>query len=151
VSDGAGRSVGAVTVGGSEIDLEAAADRHGLRTVTHRTECGSGDPIGGRWRGVGLVEVLAGIDDESTHAAVESGDGFRICVPVADLIDGILAVERLDEPAEEGALPRLVSPSLSGTRLIKGVGEIEGKRLSPAEDPAAFEELLLEEGPGDDR
>ncbi len=139
---------GRSTIGGDvEIDLAAAIEQFDLVELTCETLCGSGDPVGGHWRGIELVELLDGIDADATHLLVESEDGFRVCVPIADVLDGILAVDRLDTEFFPRGLPRLVAPSLSGTRLVRRVATIEGKRLSPSADPEEYEDLLLAEAP----
>ncbi|WP_181690980.1 molybdopterin-dependent oxidoreductase [Natronomonas sp. LN261] len=139
-------------VGGDvDIDLGAAIERFGLVDLACETRCGSGEPIEGHWRGIELVEVLGDIDPDATHLLVESEDGFRVCVPVADAVEGILAVDRLDTEFSPEGLPRLVSPSLSGTRLVRRVATIEGTRLSGSADPAAYEELLPGETPRTER
>lgn len=140
--------LGAVSIGGDvDIALADAIAEFDLVELPCETRCGSGDLIGGHWRGIELVELLDGIDADATHLVVESEDGFRVCVPIADAVDGILAVDRLDTEFFPDGLPRLVAPSLSGTRLVRRVVSIEGERLSPSEDPEAFEDLLLAETP----
>ena len=140
--------LGAVSIGGDvDIDLGGAIEAFELVELPCETRCGSGDRIGGHWRGIELVELLDGLDADATHLLVESEDGFRACVPIADAVEGILAVDRLDTDFFPEGLPRLVAPSLSGTRLVRRVASIEGKRLSPSEDPEAFEDLLLAETP----
>ena len=140
--------LGAVSIGGDvDIDLAAAVAEFDLVALPCETRCGSGDVIGGHWRGIELVELLDGLDADTTHLLVESEDGFRVCVPIADAVDGVLAVDRLDTDFFPEGLPRLVAPSLSGTRLVQRVASIEGRRLSPSEDPEAFEDLLLAETP----
>lgn len=133
-------------IGGDlDIDLGTAAERFGLVEVDCRTTCASGDPIGGRWRGIELADLLAEIDAEATHLLVESADGFRACVPIVETLDGIIAVERLDTESVPEGLPRLIAPSLSGTRLVQNVAAIEGKQLSASADPEEFEQLLPDE------
>ena len=134
-----------IVVGGVEVGLGSAIERYGCSEVHHRTTCSSGDPIVGRWSGIPLVELLSDVESDATHLAAESADGFRVCIPVLDALDGILAVGRLDAEPNPARLPRLIAPALSGTRLVKRVVEIDGERLSPSDDPGAFEELRLEQ------
>lgn len=120
-------------------DLRALAERHGLDTLDHETACSSGEPIEGRWRGVPLSALLDAADPEATHLVVEAADGFRVCVPVADALFGILAVERLDAPDE--GLPRLVVPSVDGPRMAKHVRRLDTERLPPGTEPETLERL----------
>ncbi|WP_049926578.1 hypothetical protein [Natronomonas moolapensis] len=83
------------------------------------------------------------IDADATHLPVESTDGFRVCVPVAAAIEGVLAVDRVGTDV----FPRLVAPSLSGTRFVRRVATIGGRRLAPSADPADHEDLLLAAAP----
>ncbi len=133
--------------GDLEIDLANAVESAELVELTHRTTCGSGDPISGRWRGLELVELLEGIDPDATHVVVESIDGFRVCVRIVDVIGGVLAIDRADTDAAPTECPRLVAPSLSGTRLVRNVSAVEGVRLSPAADPATLERLSPDDDP----
>jgi len=140
--------LGRSRVGGDvDIDLAAAIEAHDLVELPCETVCGTGDPIEGHWRGIELVELLDDVDDDATHLLVESEDGFRVCVPVVDVLDGILAVDRLDTDFFPEGLPRLVAPSLSGTRLVRRVATIEGERLPPSADPESYEDLLLADAP----
>lgn len=125
--------------GDLQVDLEAALQRYELASVEPATECASGDPFEGHWRGMPLVELLSRADPDATHLLVESEDGFRACVPLADAVDGILAVKRVDGRGD--GLPRLVVPSILGTRMVKRVERIETRRLSPAQDPEELERI----------
>jgi DMSO/TMAO reductase YedYZ molybdopterin-dependent catalytic subunit len=135
-------------IGGDvDIDLREAIERFDVVDFPCETRCGSGDPIAGHWRGIELAALLGDIDAGATHLLVESTDGFRVCVPVAAAIEGILAVDRVDTDVFPRGLPRLVAPSLSGTRFVRRVATIEGRRLPPSADPADHEDLLLAEAP----
>jgi len=107
--------------------------------------CASGDEIAGPWSGVPLTELLAAADapDDTTHLAVAGEDGYRVCVPVAAALDGLLAYRR-DGAACEGA-PRFVAPGVSGVRTVKRVARIEALELAPEADPEDREELRLGE------
>jgi DMSO/TMAO reductase YedYZ molybdopterin-dependent catalytic subunit len=126
---------------------DVTIDLRGARTEFDLTErrceyvCASGNRFGGRWRGISLSELIAGseIRDETTHLLVESDDGFRVCVAIFDLLDGILATERLDSSDE---LPRLIAPAIDGTRTIKRVARIEGRRLDPEDDSEDLERIV---------
>lgn len=135
-------NLGRSTIGGDiEIDLRDAIDQYELVERECQTQCGTGEAIEGRWRGIELVDLLDGIDASATHLLVESEDGFRVCIPLVDVLDGIVAVERLDSESSPEALPRLIAPSLTGTRLVRQVASIEGEQLSPAADPGEYEHL----------
>lgn len=123
------------------LDIEAAADRLPLVERTCRTQCGSGEAFEGRWRGIPLGELLTSADPATTHLLVEAADGFRVCIDVTDAVDGIVAIERLDEPTRREGLPRLVVPGLLGTKMVKGVDRIETRRLKPDTDPEELERL----------
>lgn len=132
-------------IGGAvEGDLRDLIDRFGLVERDCDTRCSSGDPFRGRWRGVPLSDVLVDVDPTATHLLVEAEDGFRVCVDVADAIDGILAIRRLDVDSSNG-LPRFVVPGLKGTRMVKNVARIESRYLEGTDDPHELEALKLEE------
>jgi hypothetical protein len=138
--------LGGSSIGGDvDVDLGCAIAKFDLVELAYETRCGSGEPIEGHWRGIELVELLDGIDADATHLVVESEDGFRVCVPILDAVGGILAVDRLDTAGFPDGLPRLIAPSLSGTRLVRRVVSVDGERLSPSEDPGDFEDLLVAE------
>ena len=135
-------------IGGDvDIGLRESIERFDLVDFPCETRCGSGDPVAGHWRGIELAALLDGVDADATHLLVESTDGFRVCVPVAKAIEGILAVDRVDTDFFPRGLPRLVAPSLSGTRFVRRVATIEGRRLPPSADPEDHEDLLLAETP----
>lgn len=126
--------------GGVAIDLRAA-DR-GFDLVERRCEytCASGDRFAGRWRGIRVIDLVEdALEPDATHLLVEASDGFRVCVSIAAALDGILATERLDG-VDEG-LPRLIAPSIDGTRTAKRIVRIEGRRLRPGEDPEDLERI----------
>jgi DMSO/TMAO reductase YedYZ molybdopterin-dependent catalytic subunit len=126
--------------GGVAIDLQSLDREFAL--VERRCEyvCASGDRFSGRWRGVRVVDLVEdALEPDATHLLVEAGGGFRVCVSIAAALDGILATERLDG-ADEG-LPRLIAPSIDGTRTVKRIVRIEGRRLRPGEDPEDLERI----------
>jgi DMSO/TMAO reductase YedYZ molybdopterin-dependent catalytic subunit len=123
------------------IDLRSARTEFDLTERRCEYVCASGDRFGGRWRGISLSELVAEseIAPDSTHLLVESDDGFRVCVEILDLLDGILATERLDSSDE---LSRLIAPAIDGTRTIKRVARIEGRRLASEDDPEDLERIV---------
>jgi hypothetical protein len=126
--------------GGVTIDL-GTADR-GFDLVERRCEyvCASGDRFEGRWRGIRIIDLSEdALEPDATHLLVEASDGFRVCVPVAAALDGILATERLD--GVDDGLPRLIAPSIDGTRTVKRIVWIESRRLRPGEEPEDLERI----------
>ena len=129
-----------IDVDGAEIDLGAAARRLGAVERELEIRGSSGDTYVGRGRGPSIEAVIeAGGDPEATHLLVESVDDFRACIPVSDAVEGILAIERLDD--ENGDLPRILGPSIEGTRAVKSIASVETVRLSPGEDRESYERL----------
>ncbi len=128
---------------GGDVSIDLRSARTGFDLTERRCEyvCVSGDRFGGRWRGISLSELVATseIAPDSTHLLVESDDEFRVCIASLDLLDGILATERLDSSDE---LPRLIAPAIDGTRTIKRVSRIEGRRLEPEDDSEEFERIV---------
>jgi len=129
---------GALGDGDALSDVEAATREWSFR-------CASGDEIAGPWSGVPVAELVDAADapDGTTHLAVAAEDGYRVCVPVAAALDGLLAYRR-DGGACEGA-PRFVAPGVSGVRTVKRVARIEALELPPGADPEAREALRLAE------
>lgn len=129
--------------------------------------CASGDPIPGEWRGAPVDALLDDADAPpgTTHLLVRGADGFRICLPVVDALDGVLAIERrpvggdgtgdrggrdtaaggypVRDQVDATGLPRFVAPDISGTRTVKAVERIDPVALDPDEDPERYEDLLL--------
>lgn len=104
--------------------------------------CSSGDRFGGRWRGHPLEGLLAGdtLPAETTHLVLRSADGFQVCVPLADALEGMLATDFDGDPCT-GA-PRFVAPGLEGARTIKRVSVIEPISLQPGDAPESFENIV---------
>lgn len=129
--------------GDVDVDLRDAAATFDLVERRCRTRCSSGDRFEGSWRGIPLADLLTGIDPDSTHLLVEAEDGFRACIDIAAALDGVVALERLDDRTDDGpdGLPRLVVPGCLGTRMVKRVARIETRRLDPDADPEEFERL----------
>ncbi|MFB6122016.1 MAG: molybdopterin-dependent oxidoreductase [Haloferacaceae archaeon] len=146
-----------------ELPLALPAD-HGFetRTLSETFRCSSGSPIStesthaatpplaptsrspppGAWTGLALDDLLCAADapDETTHVVVEGDDGFRVCVPIAAALGGVLAYEGVDADAR----PRFVAPGISGTRTVQRVRHVEATTLDGGTDPASLEELRLE-------
>lgn len=106
-------------------------------------ECASGAWIAAEWTGIPVPDLLeaAGPPPETTHVVFESVDGYRTCVGVGDLLDGLVAYDA-DDDARSG-FPRLVSPSVVGPRASKRIVEMSPVALPPDADPEEREDLQL--------
>ncbi|MFB6114405.1 MAG: molybdopterin-dependent oxidoreductase [Halodesulfurarchaeum sp.] len=117
-----------------------------VETATITVVCSSGSRFTAEWTGVPLSALVeeADVPPSTTHLAISSSDGFRAVVPVMDAMEGMIAYLRdgvgIGTVDEYGN--RFVSPSISGTRDVKGVTRIEPLSLSPGEDPESHEELF---------
>lgn len=103
--------------------------------------CSSGEPIAGEWVGISIDDLLETVDrtPETTHVLVEGADDYRVCVPIADALEGLLAFRR-GGGADTG-VPRFVAPGVSGTRTVKHVTRIETVSIGPDDDPGRWEHL----------
>lgn len=137
-----------VSSGGEfELGLTASAvDMFVLQTERHAIVCSSGDRETGEWRGIRVGDLLDRADPaaDATHLMVTGADDYQVCVPLADTLEALLAVARLDAP-DDGALPRFLGTGVGGTRSVKRVRRLETVSLAPGEDAAAYEDLQLEE------
>jgi len=119
------------------IDLLTGLDRvrreHGTVTVSCQFECASDGTFGGRWRGVRLRDLLGSAPPETTHVRAVSTDGYCAPVALADALDTVVAVDRLDAPNE--GLPRLVGEGLDSTETVRGLDRLEPVALPPDADP----------------
>lgn len=113
-----------------------------LETRNAAIDCSTGEREGGKWIGIPVSELLERIDpdDGTTHLLVSGVDGYRACLPIDDVLDAIVAIERTDSETDR-SLPRLVGDSIQGTRAIKRVQEISTLSLSRGEDPSEYESL----------
>jgi DMSO/TMAO reductase YedYZ molybdopterin-dependent catalytic subunit len=139
-----------VVVAGSEPIELTAARIEGFEVETQRIEvvCASGDRHTAAWTGVPVADLLAaaGVPDETTHVTVESLDEYRVAIPVAEALQGLLAYLKDGVPIgrENAYENRLVSGATEGARDIKGVHRIEPTTLSPSDDPETLENLFPE-------
>ncbi|MEF8828320.1 MAG: hypothetical protein V5A49_04765 [Haloarcula sp.] len=82
------------------------------------------------------------------HLRVRGSDGFTVCLPISELIDGLIAFDRrpLDDSltVSESDVPRFVAPEISGTRTVQAVDRIEAMELEPDQDAEELEELQLD-------
>ena len=123
-------------------------DGDAVASLPHRERsievvCASGNRYTARWSGVELFDALelASVPPETTHVAVESADGYRVCVEITRALDGLLAFARDGDPLEE---IRFVAPEIGGPHAVKAVRLIECLTLSPGEDHELHEELWPE-------
>lgn len=147
-----------IRIGGDETDGRPRASTHESHTLTSldgwptTTEqitvaCDTGTRRTAEWRGVPLAPVL---DDtappDTTHLRVHARDGHVVCVPVADVLDGLLAVERDGVPlaATEQYAVRFLAPDVAGSRTVKGVTRIEPLSLPADADRERYESLGLD-------
>ncbi|MFB6304609.1 MAG: molybdopterin-dependent oxidoreductase [Haloferacaceae archaeon] len=105
--------------------------------------CASGRRWGGRWRGVPLSSVVerARVAADATHVVARGRGGHAACLPLVDALDGLLAVARDGAPLAPTRCPRLVVPGVDAARTVKGVRELDVRRLAPGDDPTDYERL----------
>ena len=107
--------------------------------------CASGERRTATWTGVPLTDLfsVADVPETTTHLRVTSDDGYRACLNVRAVLEGLLALapdgDRLAsvEPYET----RLVAPDIDGERMVKGVERLEPLSLPPEADPTDRETL----------
>ncbi|WP_254766574.1 molybdopterin-dependent oxidoreductase [Salinilacihabitans rarus] len=134
-----------ITVVGADRVAVTDEDLASLPTVTRTVDvdCATGSSHVAAWTGVPVAALLDLADPpgETTHLAVEAGDGYRVCVDVLAALDGVLALVHDGVPIAdtESYATRFVAPDVSGTRSAKGVARMETLVLSPSDDPEAFE------------
>lgn len=113
-------------------------------TKTMTVVCETGSRHTADWTGVAVARLLeaAGVPAETTHLIVTSTDGYRVAVPVRRGIDALVAYAKDGRPiaADHDYSNRFVSPSLDGTRDVKGVCRIDHRALEPGDDPTSIEE-----------
>lgn len=135
-------------VGETSVDV----DRGSFQTDTLREtfRCSSGTPIPGEWEGVPIRPLLdaARAPAGTTHLRVRGSDGFTVCLPISEVIGGLIAFDRnsLDDAriGSESELPRFVAPGISGTRTVQAVDRIEAIELEPGQDAEELEALQLD-------
>ncbi|MFB6132387.1 MAG: molybdopterin-dependent oxidoreductase [Halanaeroarchaeum sp.] len=124
-----------------------------LQTATKRASvvCATGHREVATWTGVDVAGLCELVDapPETTHVLLDSHDDYRMAVPIADALDGLLAFERDGSPLDEMAPydNRFVAPAVDGARDVKGVRRVEFHALDPSSDPDALENVE----PVDDR
>lgn len=113
-----------------------------LETAAYTIDCSSGDRERSEWRGIPLGDLLERTTPaaDATHLLVTGADGYRICLPLVDTLEALLAVERCDRP-DDGSIPRFIGPGVEGTRSVKRVERLETVALAPGENPSEYEAL----------
>jgi len=110
--------------------------------------CATGERHTARWAGVPVTELLTevGAPPGTTHVRLESRDGYRVCVPIRDALDGIVADTKEGAPLAERADygTRFVAPGVDGERLVKGLRRLEALALAPDEDPDRLENVTVD-------
>lgn len=141
-----------VVVGSTELVLDTETLER-LPFASRRVEvvCASGHRYEAEWTGVTVETLVDAVHPpaDTTHLIVESTDGYRMAVPVAAGLVGVLAFQKDGVPiGETNPYPnRFVSPAIEGERDVKGVARIEFHALAPGSDPDAMERVE----PTDDR
>ncbi len=112
-----------------------------VETREVRIRCASGDVTHGVWAGIPVLDLAdaAGIHPEATHLQAASVDGFCACIELADLLDGLVAFERVDTGSD--AMPRVVSPAVEATRSVQEVRTLVGIALGPGQDRERWETI----------
>lgn len=135
-------------VGETSVDVDGGS--FPTDTLRETFRCSSGNPIPGEWQGVPIRPLLdaARAPSATTHLRVRGSDGFTVCLPISEVIDGLIAFDRrpLDDSltVSESDVPRFVAPGISGTRTVQAVDQIEAIQLEPDQDAEELEELQLD-------
>ena len=138
-------------VGDRTVRLDDTVRTLPVRTRSAEVVCASGDRYSAEWTGIGgdtLCEIGTA-PPETTHLLVESRDGYRMAVSIADGLAGVLAFQK-NGRSIGGNAPysnRFVAPGVEGARDVKGVSRIEFHALDPGTDPERLEQVE----PDDDR
>jgi DMSO/TMAO reductase YedYZ molybdopterin-dependent catalytic subunit len=108
-------------------------------------ECASGERSTARFTGVTVPRLLDAVDanPETTHLRLEARDRYRVCVPIRDALDGLVAYARDGRPlaADSPYRTRFVSPGVDGERQVKGLARVEALGLDADEDPDSLENI----------
>lgn len=105
--------------------------------------CASGERTTARWTGVPIPALLdaTGAPPDSTHLRLESRDGYCVCLPMRDVLDGIVSYARDGKPVADTSpyAFRFLASGVDGERLVKGVRRIEPIALDGEDDPDQLE------------
>lgn len=122
-------------------------DLRGLQRVERVCviECASGERTTARFTGVVVSRLLDAVDaaPETTHLHLEARDGYRVCVPIRDALDGLVAYARDGRQiaADSPYRTRFVAPGVDGERLVKGPTHVEALELNADADPDSLENI----------
>lgn len=141
---------GTVTVGsgsGPTFGVSALAELEAVERA-YTIACASGERTTARWTGVPALELLdtTSTPPETTHLRLASHDGYCVCLPIHDALDGIVAYARDGEllgDTERYSL-RFLAADISGERLVKGLRRIEPVELDANDDPDRLETVTLD-------
>ncbi|MFB6123768.1 MAG: molybdopterin-dependent oxidoreductase [Haloferacaceae archaeon] len=133
--------------GGERHAVDAARAGRSSVTREYTIRCATGERTTASWTGAPVTSLLNVVDApaETTHLRVESDDGYAICIPVVDALDGVVAFERDGEPLREMqpyAL-RFLAGGIDGERLVKGIRRIDLLSLPADADPDRYETVTL--------
>ena len=136
-----------IRIGGHDdysLDRASARDRFEWQQVDFSTRCHSGTLIEGVWAGVPVADVLDAADPspETTHVALVGVDGYCRCVPVLEVLDGIVGFDCVD--GQDDGAPRVVAPELDSQASVMRLSAIEPLSLAPGEDPGEVDVELPE-------
>jgi hypothetical protein len=141
-------------IGGRRVVIPVETTHQNGTTPVVRTmdlRCRSGAWFSKTWRGLPLLGLLedAAAPADTTHLVVEADDGHTACVPIGDVLEGLLALERSDgeRPTRTDRMPRVVAPGLDGPHAVKNVTRIEAVAFSPEDDPDDVEQFDFESVP----
>lgn len=108
-------------------------------------ECASGERSTARFTGVMVSRLLDAVDadPETTHLRLEARDGYRVCVPIRDALDGLVAYAQDGRPlaVDSPYRTRFVAPGVDGERLVKGLVRVEALGLDADVDPDSLENI----------
>jgi DMSO/TMAO reductase YedYZ molybdopterin-dependent catalytic subunit len=134
----------AVTVVGRTVRAFTPAALRSLERVErpYTVACASGERARARWTGAPVSTLLDAVEapPDTTHLRLSSRDGYRVCVPVRDALDGVVADARDGErlALTRPYATRFLASDVDGARLVKGLARVETLALAPDEDPDEF-------------
>ncbi len=127
--------------------LKAAAPSCERREFSFR--CSSGKQTAGVWTGIPLETLLGAVSapPATTHLHVVGADEHAALVPIVAALDGILALQRVDQNPEQRAkqadssqnrneIPRVLAPGADSSHMVKQVRSIVGVSLPPDAAPS---------------
>jgi DMSO/TMAO reductase YedYZ molybdopterin-dependent catalytic subunit len=108
-------------------------------------ECASGERSTARFTGVTVPRLLDAVDanPETTHLRLEARDRHRVCVPIRDALDGLVAYAQDGRPlaTDSPYRTRFIAPGVDGERQVKGLASVEALGLDADVDPDSLENI----------